>query len=163
MAWRQRLIIMKAPWGQPVDRFVVRWAGFSPMTFQYGLAGGMPVAKAWRNARRSLLLTTVGRRTGRLHTTVLPWFPDGDATVICGTNGGGPRDPQWVDNIRAGGGVWVRFGTAPQQPVDAHVAEGAERERVFESILPDHDGLARYQHMASKHGRDVPLVVISSQ
>jgi deazaflavin-dependent oxidoreductase (nitroreductase family) len=160
MAWRQRLIIMKAPWGQPVDRVVVRWTGFSPMTFQYALAGGMPLGQAWGAARQVLLLTTVGRRSGRLRTTVLPWYPHGDDLVVCGSNGGGPTDPQWCDNVRADGRVWFRSGAGRQHAAHAHVAEGDERAAVFAAVAPQHPGLERYQRLASGHGRDVPLVLL---
>src|SRR5688500_1209865 len=102
---RTWMIVLRPPYGQPVDRFAVRWTGFSPMTLQYALARGAPFPTAVRNARQSLLLTTIGRRSGQLRTTVLPYFRHEDALVICGSNGGGPRDPQWADNIRANGQV----------------------------------------------------------
>lgn len=153
------MIVLRPPWGQPVDRFFVRWAGFSPMTLQYALASGAPVSNAYRNARASLLLTTIGRRSGQLRTTVLPYFDYEGDLVICGTNGGGPRDPQWVDNIRTNGQVWVRIDRQ-LVPAEAHVSEGEERAHVFETIAPQHGGLRRYQKQATTHGRDVPLIVI---
>lgn len=131
------------------------------MTFQYALAGAMPLPEAWRAARQVLLLTTIGCRSGRLRTTVLPWFPHGDDLVVCGSNGGGPRDPQWTGNVRADGRVWLRANAGRQRAGDAHVADGEERDAVFAAIAPLHQGLERYQRLASRHGRDVPLVVIS--
>ena len=156
---RTWMIVLRPPWGQPVDRFFVRWTGFSPMTFQYALASGAPLASAWRNARASLLLTTIGSKSRQLRTTVLPYFDHEGDLVICGSNGGGPRDPHWVDNIRANRQVWVRIDRQ-LAPADAHVAEGDERVRVFDAVAPQHGGLRRYQKQASTHGRDVPLVVI---
>ena len=156
---RTWMIVLRPPYGQPIDRFAVRWTGFSPMTFQYALASGAAFSTAARNARQSLLLTTIGRRTGQLRTTVLPYFRYEDALVICGSNGGGPRDPRWVDNLRANGQVWVRVDRK-DIPADAYVAEGEERERVFGAVAPQHGGLRRYQKQASTHGRDVPLVLI---
>jgi deazaflavin-dependent oxidoreductase (nitroreductase family) len=157
---RTWLVVLRPPWGQPVDRFVVRWTGFSPMTFQYALAAGTPLARAWRGARQVLLLTTIGRRTGELRTTVLPWFRYDDALVVCGSNGGGPRDPRWADNIRADGRTWIRVDRR-RTPATARVAEGDERAAVFAAVAPQHDGLERYQRQASKHGRDVPLVLLN--
>ena len=156
---RTWLIVLRPPWGQPVDRTAVRWTGFSPMTFQYALAGGMPLRQAWRGARQVLLLTTIGRRSGELRSTVLPWFRAGDALVVCGSNGGGPRDPQWAGNVRADGRVWIRLDRR-SRPAAAHVAEGAERDAVFAEVARQHPGLERYQRQASTHGRDVPLVVL---
>jgi deazaflavin-dependent oxidoreductase (nitroreductase family) len=156
---RTWLIVLRAPYGQPIDRAVVRWTGFSPMTFQYGLAAGTPIADAARAARRSLLLTTIGSRSGRLRTTVLPYFEHDGDLVICGTNGGGPRDPHWVGNIRADGRAWVRVDRRDHATA-AHVAEGDERDQVFEAIAPVHGGLRRYQRQASGFGREIPLVVL---
>jgi deazaflavin-dependent oxidoreductase (nitroreductase family) len=156
---RTWMIVLRPPWGQPVDRFFVRWTGFSPMTFQYALASGAPFASAVRSARASLLLTTIGSKTGQLRTTVLPYFHYGDDVVISGSNGGGPRDPHWVDNIRSNGRVWVRIDRK-LVPADAWVSEGDERARVFDAVAPQHGGLRRYQKQASTHGRDVPLVLI---
>ena len=154
------MIVLRPPWGQPVDRAAVRWTGFSPMTFQYALAAGDGFADAATKARAALLLTTIGSKTGQLRTTVLPYFRYESDLVICGTNGGGPRDPHWVDNIRANGQVWIRVDRK-LVPADARVAEGEERDRVFEAITPQHGGLRRYQNQASTHGRDIPLVLIT--
>ena len=153
------MIVLRAPWGQPVDRFVVRWTGFSPMTFQYAAAAGAPLRQAAADARRALLLTTVGRRSGLLRTTVLPYFDLGEDVVICGTAGGGPHDPQWVGNVRADSRVWVRIDRVVRAAT-AHVAKGAERDEVFEVVARQHTGLRRYQKQAGTHGREVPLVVI---
>jgi deazaflavin-dependent oxidoreductase (nitroreductase family) len=155
------MIVLRQPWGQPVDRCVVRWTGFSPMTLQYALAAGVPFRRAWREARQVLLLTTIGRRSGQLRTTVLPYFHYEDDLVICGTNGGGPRDPNWTDNIRAERRVWIRIDRR-LRPALAHVATGDERAAVFPVVAAQHGGLARYQRQASKHGRDVPLVVLAA-
>ncbi len=157
---RTWMIVLRPPWGQPVDRFVVRWTGFSPMTLQYALAGGRGIRRAWRGARQVLLLTTIGRRSGQLRTTVLPYFHSGDDLVVCGSNGGGPRDPSWVENIRAEGRVWIRAARR-LRPARAHVALGEERAAVFTAVAAQHAGLARYQRQASRYGRDVPLVVLA--
>jgi F420H(2)-dependent quinone reductase len=158
---RTWLIVLRPPWGQPVDRFFVRWTGFSPMTLQYVLAARVPLRGAWREARQVLLLTTIGRRSGQLRTTVLPYFHyDGDL-VICGSNGGGPRDPRWADNVRAERRVWIRVDRR-LRPAVGHVAEGDERAEVFAVVATQHGGLARYQRQASTHGRDVPLVVLAT-
>jgi deazaflavin-dependent oxidoreductase (nitroreductase family) len=157
---RTWMIVLRPPWGQPLDRFVVRWTGFSPMTFQYAAAAGMPLRQALHEARQVLLLTTIGRRSGQLRTTVLPYFHHGGALVVCGSNGGGPRDPRWADNIRSEARVWIRVG-GRQRPATAHVAEGDERTAAFPVVATQHRGLARYQRQASKYGRDVPLVLLT--
>jgi hypothetical protein len=44
--------------------------------------------------------------------------------------------------------------------VRAHVAAGAERQRLFDLISGRRDTLARYQERAATFGREVPLVVL---
>ena len=154
---RTRFIVLRPPYAQPIDRFLVRWTGWSPVTTQYALAGGADL-RAFKT--QVLLLTTIGRKSGALRSTVLPYFELDDDLVICGTNGGGPHDPQWVKNIEAVGTCWVTVNRR-QLPATAHVALGDEREQVFEAIAPKHGGLRRYQEPTTALGRDVPLGVIT--
>ena len=50
---------------------------------------GMPV----------LLLTTVGRKTGKQRTSPLTYFEDGDAIVLVASYGGRPHNPDWFENL----------------------------------------------------------------
>ena len=114
-----RWIVLRGPWGRRVDRLLVRHVGVSVITWQYAKAGGLPY-------RSTLLLTTIGRRTGRLRPRALPYHRDGDRFVVIGSNGGGPTDPDWVWNVRDDGAAWIHVGRR-EIPVRAHVAEGEER------------------------------------
>ena len=57
------------------------------------------IGRPWR--RRVLVLTTRGRRTGRLREVVLQAFPDGDDIVVVAANGGLPGHPGWYHNLTA--------------------------------------------------------------
>ena len=152
---RPWMILLKpTPRGRAIDRFIVRWTGFSPMTFEF--------AKATKKAyhRPHMLLTTIGKRTGELRTSCLPFFRYEDKLVVCGTAGGGPKDPQWAWNIRADGHVWIRI-KRKLIPATAYVATGEERARIFEVVATQHQGLERYQEQTTKNGRDVAMVVIT--
>lgn len=50
--------------------------------------------------RRTLLLRTRGRRTGRPRTVVLQYFPDGDDMLVVAANAGLPRNPE-ADAVQA--------------------------------------------------------------
>ncbi len=116
---------------------LVRYVGVSAITWQYARAGGV-------RYRSTLLLTTIGRRTGALRPRALPYHRDGDRYVVIGSNGGGPTDPDWVGNVREDPTAWIHVRRR-SIPVRAHVAEGAERERLFALIGETGDSLARYQ------------------
>lgn len=148
-----RWIVVRGERGQRFDQWLVRSTGFSVITWQYAKASGNPY-------QPSLLLTTIGRRSGRLRTKVLPYYRRGDDYLIVGSNGGGPTDPQWVGNIRADGRAWIRVNRT-DMVADAHVATGDERAHLFDHITAQRDSLARYQERASTFGREVPIVVLS--
>src|SRR5262249_60815396 len=80
----------------------------------------------WRGAariggRRVGVRTTGGRRSGRPRTVPLMYLDD-DGYVLVGSNGGAPRDPAWVLNLRA----------APTATIE--VAEGRVAVRAEEVV-----------------------------
>jgi deazaflavin-dependent oxidoreductase (nitroreductase family) len=153
-----RWIVVRGPLGRAFDRWLVRVTGFSVITWQYSKAGGNPY-------QPTLLLTTIGRKSGQLRTRALPYQVDdeggalGPRLVVIGSNGGGPRDPDWAWNVRANSAAWVCVGRK-RRAVRAHIATGDERQRLFELIAGRRDTLARYQERAATFGREVPLVVL---
>ncbi len=147
-----RWIVLKGPKGRALDRALVRYLGFSLITWQYAKAGGL-------GYRPTLLLTTIGKRSGALRPRALPYYRDGERLVVIGSNGGGPKDPDWVWNVRANGAAWVHVKRR-KVPVLAHVAEGPEYDRLFALLASKGDSLGRYQQRASHFGRTVPLVVL---
>ena len=150
---RTRLIILRGAWGRTVDRWLVRWTGWSMITWQYTHAAARPY-------QPSLLLTTIGRRSGLLRSSVLPYYEAGDDLVVCGTRGGGPRDPLWVANIEADAHCWLRVRRR-LVPARARVAVGDERADLFDHVADQHGGLRRYQKQAATYGREIPLVVVT--
>ncbi|HEX7096783.1 MAG TPA: nitroreductase/quinone reductase family protein [Acidimicrobiales bacterium] len=150
-----RWIVLRGPIGRAIDREIVRRTGYSVITWQYARAAGNPY-------QPTLLLTTIGRKTGMRRERALPYYRDGGRLVVIGSNGGGPRDPDWVWNVRANPTAWAWIKRR-EVPVVAHVAEGDERARLFAQITSERDSLARYQQRASQFGREVPLVVLESR
>ncbi len=63
----------------------------------------------------TLLLTTTGRRTGRLHTVPLPYLADGDAMIVVGSASGAERHPAWVLNLIASPRVTVQYAGYQQR------------------------------------------------
>src|SRR4051794_5957021 len=61
------LVMLRSPVVKAVGRFLVRWVGWSVVTWGYAKAGG--------NAYQpTLLLHTIGRRSGVLRTSTLPYY-----------------------------------------------------------------------------------------
>ena len=147
-----RWIVVRGRWGTRFDRWLVRRVGVSVITWQYTKAAG-------GRYRPTLLLTTIGRRSGTLHPRALPYHRDGERFVVTGSAGGGPKDPDWVWNVRDDEHAWIVVDRK-EIPVRAHVAAGEEYDRIARDIGEYTDSLRRYQERATTFGRQVPLVVL---
>jgi deazaflavin-dependent oxidoreductase (nitroreductase family) len=102
----------------------------------------------------TLLLTTTGRRTGRLHTVPLPYFADGDTMIVVGSASGAERHPAWVLNLIANPRVTVQY-LADSGPAQAEILAGGERTAMWERINAEAPWYAGYQQRTS---REVPLI-----
>jgi deazaflavin-dependent oxidoreductase (nitroreductase family) len=82
----------------------------------------------------SMLLTTVGRRTGQPRTSPLLYVPDGPAYVVIASNWGRRSHPSWSTNLLANPVAAVTVG-GRRIPVRAELVTGAERERLWQLLL----------------------------
>jgi deazaflavin-dependent oxidoreductase (nitroreductase family) len=103
-----------------------------------------------------LLLTTVGARSGREHTTPLGFVRDGDRLLVVGSAGGSPHDPDWYHNLLAHPMVEVEVGTETFGAI-AVPAVDAERDRLFGRIVREVPGYGDYQAQVE---RRLPVVVL---
>lgn len=105
-----------------------------------------------------ILLTTVGRRTGRRRTVPLRVFLDnGDRLIVVGGNGGEPAHPGWYHNILANPRVTVEDDRETYDAVATDIA-GEERERLWKSFHERQPGLSEYLAGAN---RVVPVVALA--
>ena len=103
-----------------------------------------------------LLLTTQGAKSGTTYTTPLVYTRDGDRLVIIASKGGAPTHPGWYHNLVANPGVTVEVG--PERfEATASVAEGDERQRLFDAQATLMPNFAEYQQ---KTTRVLPVVVL---
>ncbi len=108
------------------------------------------------NGRQTLLLTTRGRKSGKLRRTALIYGQDGDRYLLVASNGGARNHPFWYLNLTAQPEVQVQVG-ADKFTARARTAAAAEKPRlwrVMAAIWPDYD---RYQKRTS---RDIPVVIV---
>jgi deazaflavin-dependent oxidoreductase (nitroreductase family) len=145
--------ILRGRRGMEIDQKIVRWTGFSLVTWQFALSMGTPY-------HPTLLLTTIGRRTGEKRTVALPyWKVDGEL-VLLGTKGGGAQNPAWSYNIQANPQCQLRIKRRDVGAV-GRVAAGEERARLYPILCGMNPKLARYQESAARFGREIPLVVLT--
>ena len=105
------------------------------------------------NGRESLLITTRGRRTGKLRRTALYYGRDGGRYVLVAT---GRREPSWYLNVLAGPAVVLQVG-ADSFAALAQPAEPGERARLWELMVRVFPKYAAYEREA---GRSLPVVVV---
>ena len=110
----------------------------------------------WKPGVPTLLLTTRGRRTGKLRRTPLIYGRDGDGYVVVASFGGSPQNPDWYANLSDQPEVEIQVGP-DLMPARAATAEGGDRERLWgrmTGIWPDYD---KYQR---KTDRQIPIVTL---
>lgn len=105
----------------------------------------------------SLLLTTVGRKSGERYLFPLFYGRDGDGYVIVASKGGAPEHPGWYKNLVANPEVGVQVGTETFAAV-ARTATGAERARLWDIAVKFWPPYADYQKKAVD--REIPVVVL---
>ncbi|HEY2072991.1 MAG TPA: nitroreductase family deazaflavin-dependent oxidoreductase [Gaiellaceae bacterium] len=103
-----------------------------------------------------LLLTTVGRTTGKSRTQPLAYTRVDDAYAVIASKGGAARHPLWYLNLRANPLAEVTVGRETHA-VRARDAEGEERERLWRRLADVYSGYDRY---ARKTNRRIPVVVL---
>ena len=104
-----------------------------------------------------LLMTTVGRHSGRPHTVPLLYLTDGDDLVIIASWGGRDDHPQWYLNLVAEPLVTVQVRGRRLAKV-ASTALPAERARLWPLVVRAYDGYATYQ---SRTQREIPVVLLA--
>ena len=106
----------------------------------------------------SIVLITVGRRSGETREAPLWAYPDGERLVVVGTNGGKEAVPAWVLNLRTRPEAQVRLLRA-LRPVGAYEASGEEWDRLWALVVAAYPGYAAYRRWIH---RPVPLVVLTA-
>lgn len=124
-------------------------------TAVYRLTGGL-VGHRMPGAPPMLLLDHVGARSGKKRTTPLAYLEYGHDLVVVASKGGHPRNPAWFHNLVANPETTIQVGSR-RRPVHARVAEGEERERLWERVVELYDGYRGYQERTD---RQIPLVVL---
>lgn len=103
-----------------------------------------------------LILDHVGAKTGRERASPLGYMRHGPDVVLVASNGGGPRNPAWLHNLRAHPDVTIQIGPH-RSAVHARIAGPAERARLWPKVLEFDDIFTAYQERTD---REIPLVIL---
>jgi len=103
-----------------------------------------------------ILVTHTGNKTGAIRKTPLMRVKDGDSYVLVGSQGGAPKDPVWVHNLRANPQIELRDHTVVQSMQVREVKDSAERDRLWALAVAAFPPYADYQ---ARTARQIPLFV----
>lgn len=109
----------------------------------------------WKGAN-TLLLTTRGRKTGKLRRSALIYGTAGDVYVVVASKGGAPAHPAWYLNLRDDPEVLVQVGPDVFR-ARSRTATGAERARLWSTMTGVWPAYDDYQ---AKTKREIPVVVL---
>jgi deazaflavin-dependent oxidoreductase (nitroreductase family) len=121
----------------------------------YHVSGGRVGAR--QAGHDILLLTTVGRKSGKERTHALLFVRDGARYVVCGSNFGDARHPAWYLNLRAHPAGTARIGTLTV-PIVATGATGEERDRLWQKLVAAWPAFEGYQAGIE---RAIPIVILT--
>jgi deazaflavin-dependent oxidoreductase (nitroreductase family) len=118
-------------------------------------ASGGTVGGAFKGASL-LLLHTTGAKSGQRRIAPLAYRRDGEHLVVFASKAGAPTNPDWYHNLLANPGVTVEV---ERETFDAaaRVAEGEERDRLWEQQKADIPNFAEYEQ---KTDRTIPVIVL---
>jgi len=109
----------------------------------------------WRGLP-TLLLTTRGRKSGKLRRTALIYGRDMESYILVASNGGSAHHPDWYLNLTENPEVQIQV-EADKLSATARTASSDEKLRlwpVMSKIFP------QYEVYQKKASRDIPLVII---
>ncbi|MBV8981498.1 MAG: nitroreductase family deazaflavin-dependent oxidoreductase [Acidimicrobiia bacterium] len=103
-----------------------------------------------------LLLHSRGAKSGAERVNPLAYQPLGDDFAIFASKAGADTNPDWFYNVKANPEVTVEVGTDTVK-ARARVADGEERDRIWERQKQLMPGFAEYEQKTS---RQIPVIVL---
>ena len=106
-----------------------------------------------------LLLDHAGAKSHKRRISGLTYMPYDASFVVVGSNGGRPRHPGWVYNLRAFPDTQIQVGP-DKIKVHAHEAGDDERLRIWPEAARYHRAWRQFQQRTQ---RALPLVILTPQ
>ena len=118
---------------------------------------GRATGKTGKMGLPTLLLTVIGRKSGKEHITPLIFVQFGDSYVVTGSLAGYDQNPLWYLNIQANPNCWIQIERNKMAAV-ARDATEEERVRLWPKLAEMFPGLAYFQTQTE---RKFPIVILS--
>lgn len=122
----------------------------------YESSGGTEGLTLMDTGLACIIVTHTGNKSGATRKTPLMRVKDGNNYILIGSQGGAPRHPVWVHNLRANTDVEIRDATEVSTMRVREVEDTAERDRVWALGVEAYPPYADYQN---KTTRKIPVFV----
>ena len=97
-----------------------------------------------------VIVTNTGNKTGAIRKTPLMRVKDGSNYVLVGSQGGRPRHPVWVFNLRANSSVQVRDEADVYEMRVREVEDDPERARLWALAVEAYPPYEEYQQRTTR-------------
>ncbi|MEV6335781.1 nitroreductase family deazaflavin-dependent oxidoreductase [Nocardia vinacea] len=108
----------------------------------------------------TLLLRTVGRKTGQARTSALTYGRDGADYLVTASNGGSPRPPGWLANVKASPECEIQVGRR-KVAVTARATLPDDPEYARRWAIVDKVNKGRYSAYQKMTQRPIAVVVLT--
>ena len=120
----------------------------------YEGSGGTEGVSLMQTGLPCIIVTHTGNKTGAIRKTPLMRVKDGDSYVLVASQGGAPKNPVWVYNLRSDADVEIRDATEVHTMRVREVQDDDERARVWALSVEAFPPYAEYQ---AKTSRKIPV------
>ena len=97
-----------------------------------------------------IIVTHTGNKTGAIRKTPLMRVRDGNSYVLIGSQGGAPKHPDWVHNLRVKPDVEIRDETVVRPMHVREVEDEPERSRLWQLAVAAFPPYADYQKRTAR-------------
>ena len=122
----------------------------------YEGSGGTEGTELMQTGLPCIIVTHTGNKTGAVRKTPLMRVKDGDGYVLVASQGGAPKNPVWVYNLRADPSVEIRDKTDVFKMRVRELHDAAERERVWALCVA---AFPPYEEYKNKTSRTIPVFI----
>jgi deazaflavin-dependent oxidoreductase (nitroreductase family) len=123
---------------------------------RYESSGGTQATTLLDTGMPVIIVTHIGHKTGAVRKTPLMRVKDGTSYVLVGSQGGAPKHPAWVHNLRTNPDVEIRDETVVEPMRVREVTDEAERSRLWKLAVAAFPPYAEYQNRTS---RQIPVFI----
>ena len=120
----------------------------------YEGSGGTEGTELMQTGLPCIIVTHTGNKTGAIRKTPLMRVKDGESYVLVASQGGAPKNPVWVYNLRARADLEIRDKTEVFKMRVREIEDEGERARLWKLCVA---AFPPYEDYKNKTARKIPV------